>query len=439
MVERATVVDRGDDLSSLAVRNIHFNVVDEYRRLIRFDGIFDQGREQIRANFETAVGEDFVGRGSYDLRFFSTEDGWNLTTVEFPDDDLASMAVAARDASIRRGFSGRREQFEAYGAQMLKDYLLDAPNGAQIVWTSPPGSVEQGYRWQTSMTYFAQVEGDDLVDRRIRISYAMSELSLDGHAALFSEFSESDDFVVDPNFFISNMIDVSDVAAIACPEDVFGRVDALIDGGMRNPDAELRAHMDELVFVACSDQIRESTRFLQSMFEYVYRRRGNQLSQVDVDELEVAYEMAYKAVRQFGNNRALCSSQVMMDDFLRRKQVLYRSADSASLYGLSHEDREEAMMLQAYLDRRYGIEPMLVGGLGCPGGMTLGLGVFESDLLIEMQAGPFMNLPSVLHASEGGEDRMRCVTCPFCKEKVDAILTATTIRCPACNESAPRS
>lgn len=29
-------------------------------------------------------------------------------------------------------------------------------------------------------------------------------------------------------------------------------------------------------------------------------------------------------------------------------------------------------------------------------------------------------------------DMMRCVTCPFCKEMVDAILTKTTIACPAC-------
>lgn len=28
---------------------------------------------------------------------------------------------------------------------------------------------------------------------------------------------------------------------------------------------------------------------------------------------------------------------------------------------------------------------------------------------------------------------MRCVTCPFCKETVDAILTKTTIACPACD------
>lgn len=28
---------------------------------------------------------------------------------------------------------------------------------------------------------------------------------------------------------------------------------------------------------------------------------------------------------------------------------------------------------------------------------------------------------------------LRCVTCPFCKEIVDAILTKTTIACPACD------
>ena len=31
------------------------------------------------------------------------------------------------------------------------------------------------------------------------------------------------------------------------------------------------------------------------------------------------------------------------------------------------------------------------------------------------------------------KDLMRCVTCPFCKETVDAILTLKTIACPSCN------
>lgn len=29
-------------------------------------------------------------------------------------------------------------------------------------------------------------------------------------------------------------------------------------------------------------------------------------------------------------------------------------------------------------------------------------------------------------------DLMRCVTCPFCKQTVDAILTPSTISCPKC-------
>ncbi len=35
-------------------------------------------------------------------------------------------------------------------------------------------------------------------------------------------------------------------------------------------------------------------------------------------------------------------------------------------------------------------------------------------------------------------DLMRCVTCPFCKETVNAILTATTISCPACKVTVQR-
>ncbi|HTE22476.1 MAG TPA: hypothetical protein VK674_05555 [Candidatus Limnocylindria bacterium] len=33
---------------------------------------------------------------------------------------------------------------------------------------------------------------------------------------------------------------------------------------------------------------------------------------------------------------------------------------------------------------------------------------------------------------------MPCVTCPFCKQLVDAILTPTTISCPACKVTVKR-
>jgi hypothetical protein len=33
---------------------------------------------------------------------------------------------------------------------------------------------------------------------------------------------------------------------------------------------------------------------------------------------------------------------------------------------------------------------------------------------------------------------MPCVTCPFCKELVDAILTPTTISCPKCETTVGR-
>jgi hypothetical protein len=33
---------------------------------------------------------------------------------------------------------------------------------------------------------------------------------------------------------------------------------------------------------------------------------------------------------------------------------------------------------------------------------------------------------------------MRCVTCPFCKATVDAILTPSTISCPACEVTVSR-
>lgn len=42
------------------------------------------------------------------------------------------------------------------------------------------------------------------------------------------------------------------------------------------------------------------------------------------------------------------------------------------------------------------------------------------------------------HMLEQEPDLMRCVTCPFCKESVDAILTPATISCPKCKVTVKR-
>lgn len=44
------------------------------------------------------------------------------------------------------------------------------------------------------------------------------------------------------------------------------------------------------------------------------------------------------------------------------------------------------------------------------------------------------NLCDIDHDRIAADDpnKMPCVTCPFCKETVDAILTRTTIACPEC-------
>jgi predicted RNA-binding Zn-ribbon protein involved in translation (DUF1610 family) len=42
------------------------------------------------------------------------------------------------------------------------------------------------------------------------------------------------------------------------------------------------------------------------------------------------------------------------------------------------------------------------------------------------------NLCNITDEVVADNDLMRCVTCPFCKEVVNATLTAKTIACPEC-------
>jgi len=60
-----------------------------------------------------------------------------------------------------------------------------------------------------------------------------------------------------------------------------------------------------------------------------------------------------------------------------------------------------------------------------------------SDLTVEQyehQAAECDGLCSIDHDRIASDDPnlMPCVTCPFCQQLVDAILTPTTISCPKC-------
>lgn len=66
-----------------------------------------------------------------------------------------------------------------------------------------------------------------------------------------------------------------------------------------------------------------------------------------------------------------------------------------------------------------------------------------SDLTVEQyehQAANCDGLCSIDHDRivNDNPNLMPCVTCPFCKELVDAILTPTTISCPKCKAQVKR-
>lgn len=58
----------------------------------------------------------------------------------------------------------------------------------------------------------------------------------------------------------------------------------------------------------------------------------------------------------------------------------------------------------------------------------------------EHQAAECGGLCAIDHDRIAADDPnlMPCVTCPFCKKIVDAILTPTTISCPACEVTVTR-
>ncbi len=60
--------------------------------------------------------------------------------------------------------------------------------------------------------------------------------------------------------------------------------------------------------------------------------------------------------------------------------------------------------------------------------------------LYEHQAANCDGLCEIDHdrISNTNPNLMPCVTCPFCKKLVDAVLTPTTITCPSCDVTVSR-
>ncbi len=414
----------------LKARIAHFDWVDVWRRAQVEGGVAQLVIKRIEHDFMTAMKEDLLPAGSYTLWFIEGEDGKiRLTHPTYPNDDLEEMAAEAVKKARMNGRDGRREEFERVGVGEIRRLAAELEEGDRFFWTSPPGKIEAGYLHQTSMTYVGEVTK---AGREVRIYYCVSALDMRGHARLYEQVTGGLP-VIDPDFFVSSVVPIRQG-----PEEVFGLVDQLVEGGFENPEADLSGHVGGQLEASSLDQMTEAGEFLAEVFRLIEKEiGGREMSQSAVDALERAYEMAYKIVAVHAKNpeKRVVRSRELMDDFLRHEKILASINDGRMSRFELETLRNEARGLLNFFDERYGLGPIVIGGVGCPGGELGGLGfgpigvVETSGLMGRFQAESVYFLSRSL---------MKCVRCPFCHRTVDAIVTSSHIECPKCGARAEK-
>jgi hypothetical protein len=373
------------EMHSLCVENCHFDLRDEFDAALRVGKVNESIERRMYVNFCTAVGEDVLRRGNFELEVCEGEKGRQILTTEDHREFGDITWITLKGAKKRRaeGKSYRRELAELVGMRKLRRNLLGCSDGSTFVLIYPPGSKEDGYSG-VSLTYIYHVK-DEEEKRKVQVEFYKNALSLGGHLGfvkianpyVFSEPTE-----LSPEFFVSQPIDISDSPAMQIADDVIGMIDMIANSDERfvSKGVGVGSDLAPEMFATYKPQIRESAAFLTKVLEEKLRFHPLGLDQNGLSELELAYSFARRAVSAFASNGQLISRELLDRDY---QQQLYYS-ESKDLryfddYGLKSEVYFEASQFQHSLISRYGdIEERRVGGFGCPGGSLASIG-FSMD------------------------------------------------------------
>ncbi len=444
--ERGSVFEN-PKIGELRTKNEYFDVRVVYnRRLVYGENVGEFGQELV-SDFFSSVAEDVLRSGPVELGFFEDEsrfDGVKLTHPDYPSgDDLVEITLNGAKKRREAGEDWSRQYFELLAARDLRRKWKDCDEGSMFVWLYPGDeSGESGYL-PTSIAYVYEVFGKPGGERRVEGRFYKHGLNLEGNGELWRGLSGLDvDLGVGE--LISRSVDVSELRNVDSYEDVFRMIDKLsedptwVSEGVVGSEGEL----SEEVFEVYKPQVKEAGEFLTMAFEMVYERSGNDLTQSDVDDLEVAYSFARRVVKSFYEGKEVVSAEQVYEDFLTRQRY-------AKVRPIGGEYDEgwvwQARAFEEQMRQRYGdLVSARVGGFDCPEGVLEGLG-------LNVGFGGLSSFGTMGYYDWGGydfdydvisqitksskKDEMKCVVCPnpSCKKTVDAIVSSTHIECPKCH------
>lgn len=271
---------------------------------------------------------------------------------------------------------------------------LDTPVGTKMVLFSPPGLLKDS-QYKKRLVDIFELKQDENGQRFVEPTRFTSGLNYDGYkkTALkldphyFDEYKASD-MPLDA-WFLAHPIVIGN-SSFGSPEEIYDRF-------IEKDYTAMKEEEFKKVLISCMPAIQY----------YI-----SELTKDVVDWRELA--TSFNAILNIGDKTI---------EGMERRKHLEDLENVNTKANLVYSRKEMLFWGQK--------ETRTVAG-GCPGvssGFKIGYGFQDASEALSNSVGKF-GLET--------EGVMSCVTCPFCQETVDAILTEDKIICPKCNKSANR-
>lgn len=319
----------------------------------------------------------------FPIHYKIKEEEGRLTAPLYADKDIEDTVT-----------SEERNGVVKQSVQRIKSFFLKSPTGSLAIMTSPAGwsgleDIEgRPIIYPDSQTYILQKMGEDVFGFTVRTDFRLKE-----HRELLRRLHMQD--LLSENASVCDYVEnVVGIAPIEKPMEIKDIVDLMRDVRSESPDGSLFAYKNRL-------------------WAEIYRDLGRREELWRFDE----------------------RTKIMVEDF--KDYILF--------HNLSKEAIKEALAVTILRIARF-LRGEKRGGY-FPTETHPHPSLSYGRILKEVQAlpgcaggGSSKNLINSLtpRQTETADGVLKCVTCPFCKETVDAILTEDKIICPKCNKSANR-
>jgi hypothetical protein len=377
----ASEIYANPDWKYLKINNPHFNMLHAYDFYVKHSQNEAVIKTHLEQQVETAIAENFIGTGRYDLELITQPDNSAIfSNPSFPDQGLIKTADRAITKKQFEEQPYERELQEKCLAESLTKFYENGKIGDKCLWTSPPGNKDE-YQDQMSITYLGEMQASDTSPnhKKLHIELLVHKLSIEGHQKLLE--------IIDNKDHQHQQVDTDFVGSLyKHPKMTIHQLKNSVkklEKEYTNPASKPKEYISKTILEGAKPQIKEFCLFLEKALKDTYATKNLCLIQTDIDDLEKAYSLGYRAVVTHFDKKKIIKAQQMEQDYKElsvlkktKQQLIDGAYSQQEIYALDLYANTYYNQLQdRYGDLRQRIP---VGGGGCPGGS---LSTFDSEII----------------------------------------------------------